>query len=162
MPPPADVDMLDPTEAANDEESAFISSMYPALQGEQSSLFAGFEFHDSPRQITSASVDPDGNLVATTDTLGRVLLIDLDTKQVVRMFKGVREASCAWIEVPRPNTTKAWQKKKILYLAIHSQQRRTIDIYRMRHGPRVHTMQVGRDAKLIQSATVHEESSYAR
>jgi YD repeat-containing protein len=34
---------------------------------------SGFEIHDSPRQIMSVTVDPDGNLAATTDTLGRVL-----------------------------------------------------------------------------------------
>jgi len=153
--------MLDPGEQEMERDNAFISSMFPALHGEQSNLFAGFEIHDTPRHITSVSVDPDGNLAATTDTLGRVLLIDLDTKQIVRVFKGFREASCAWIEIPRLNTEKAWQKKKILYLAIHSQQRRTLDIYRTRHGPRVHTLQLGRDAKLIQSVMFRETGPYA-
>ena len=146
-------------EAENDD--AFMSPMFPVLHGEQSNLFAGFEIHDAPRQITSASVDPDGNLAATIDTLGRVLLIDLDTKQIVRLFKGFREASCAWIEIPRSNVEKTWQKKKVLYLAIHSRQRRTVDIYRTRHGPRVHTIQVGRDAQIIQSEMIHETGPLA-
>lgn len=161
MPPPADAGMLDAGEREYENDSAFVSPIFPALHGEPSRLFAGVEIHDAPRHITSITVDPDGNLAATTDTLGRVMLIDLDTKQIVRVFKGVREASCAWIEIPRPNVTKAWQKKKILYLSIHSKQRRTVDIYRTRHGPRVHTMQVGRDAQLVQSSMLHESGAFA-
>lgn len=161
MPPPQDVDMLDPGVEEEDCNNENISPMYLSLHDEQSRLFAGFEIHDPPRQITSVSVEPDGNLAATTDTLGRVLLVDLDTKQIVRVFKGYREASCAWIEVPRPNIHKAWQKKKILYLAILSRQRRVIDIYRIRHGSRVLTTQVGRDAQLIQSQGMQEAKQYA-
>lgn len=161
MPPPEDVDMLDPREEEEDRNNENISPMYLGLHNEQSRLFAGFEIHDPPRQITAVSVDPDGNLAATTDTLGRVLLVDLDTKQIVRVFKGYREASCVWIEIPRSNVEKAWQKKKILYLAILSRQRRVIDIYRTRHGPRVLTTQVGRDAQLIQSAVMHDAKPYA-
>lgn len=155
------VDTLEQYEADVQRDMAFVSPMFPAIHGEPSSLFAGFEMHDSPRQITSVTVDPEGNLAATTDTLGRVLLVDLCTKQVARMWKGVREASCAWIEIPRPNVDKPWQKRKILYLAIHSRQRRTVDIYRTRHGPRVKSMQVGRDAQLIQSVCCQEMGSFA-
>jgi hypothetical protein len=150
-----------PNEEDFDTDMAFMSPMFPALHAEPSTLFAGFEMHDSPRQITSVTVDPDGNLAATTDTLGRVLLVDLCTKQVARMWKGVREASCAWIEIPRPNVDKALQKRNILYLAIHSRQRRTVDIYRTRHGPRVKSMQVGRDAQLIQSISCHDMGRFA-
>ena len=153
--------MHDPGEQEAESDTAFVSPLFPALHGEHSSLFAGLEIHDAPRQITSASVDPDGNLAATTDTLGRILLVDLCTKQVVRVFKGVREASCAWIEIPRPNVTKAWQKKKMLYLAVHSRLRRVVDIYRTRHGPRVHTRQVGRDAQLIQSVAFDDTVPFA-
>lgn len=156
-----DVDMFDIIDGEDDENNENVSPMYPALHNDYSRLFAGTEIHDPPRQITSVSVEPEGNLAATTDTLGRVLLLDLDTKQIVRVFKGFREASCAWIEIPRLDVEKAWQKKKILYLAIHSRQRRIVDIYRTRHGPRVITTQVGRDAQLIQSSVIHDNGSFA-
>lgn len=152
--------MLDPGVQEAESDDAFILPMFPALHAVQSNLFAGVEIHDAPRQITSVSVDPNGNLAATIDTLGRALLIDLDTKQVLRIFKGFREASCAWIEIPRSNAEKTWQKK-ILYLVIHSRQRRTVDIYRTRHGPRVHTVQAGQDAQLIPSVMMHETGPLA-
>eukprot|EP00957_Ditylum_brightwellii_P185733 14140625-Ditylum_brightwellii.AAC.1 len=62
---------------------------------------------DPPRRFTSITVDPNGNLAAAADTLGRVLLIDLETKQVVRLWKGVREAVCFWIQLPRPRTSSS-------------------------------------------------------
>ena len=113
-------------------------------------LFAGHEMHDAPRQVESFIVDPEGNLGATTDSFGRVMLIDLSTKQVVRMWKGFREASCCWLQVPRvvvPGSDA--QKKKSLFLVIHSRQRRVVEVYRVRHGPRVKSIQVDRDAQIV-------------
>ena len=106
-------------------------------------LYSGYELHDAPRIVTSVAVDPNGNLAATTDTLGRVFLIDLATKQVVRMWKGVRDASCCWME------GEASTGKGILYIVIHSRQRQTVDVWKMRHGGKVLTIQVGRDAQLV-------------
>jgi len=113
-------------------------------------LFAGSEFHDSPRQVESFIVDPEGNLGATTDSFGRVMLFDLSTKQVVRMWKGFREASCCWLQVPRSVLgSNAQPAKKSVYLVIHSKQRRVVEVYRVRHGPRVKSVQVDRDASIV-------------
>jgi Rab3 GTPase-activating protein regulatory subunit N-terminus len=123
-------------------------------------LYAGYELHDSPRQVESFIVDPEGNLGATTDTFGRVILIELSTKQVVRMWKGFREASCCWLEVPRPsvNSDVTQPLRKSLFLVIHSRQRRIVEVYRVRHGPRVKALQVGRDAQVVSCS---EWSSHA-
>lgn len=110
-------------------------------------LYPGYELHDAPRLVTSVSIDPNGNLAATTDTLGRVVLIDLATKQVVRIWKGVRDASCCWME------GKTSTGKGILYIVIHSRQRQTVDVWKMRHGGQVLAMQVGRDAQLVRYKT---------
>ena len=41
-----------------------------------------------------------GSLAVTTDTLGRVILWDLAAVTALRMWKGYREAQCAWLMLP--------------------------------------------------------------
>jgi hypothetical protein len=121
----------------------------PSINYAPLNLFAGCEIHDPPRQITFCTIDPEGDLAAFADTLGRVLLVDLASKQIVRMWKGFRDTSCYWIQMPQLNKQKPWQKAKVLYLVIHSRQRKVVEVWRTRHGPRVKSIQVGREAQLI-------------
>ena len=128
---------------------------FPSINLEPYKLYAGCEIHDPPRQVTQCTVDPEGDLAAIADTLGRVSLVDLSTKQIVRMWKGFRETTCHWMEVPRKTEVKG-QKNKILYLVIHSRQRRVVEIWRTRHGPKVKSLQVNREAQIV---TIREVSS---
>ena len=135
------------------------SGYFPNLRkvGSLIQLYAGQELHDAPRQIESCTIDPEGNLAATTDSFGRILLIDLSTKQIVRMWKGFREASCLWLQAPRNTSSSSSSEeqprhaRKSLFLVIHSRQRRIVEVYRVRHGPRVKSIQVGRDAQIVSS-----------
>lgn len=102
-----------------DEVLAFVPVVHKYLLPQQTLL-------DPPRKITSVSVDPLGNMVAVADTLGRVMLIDLCTKQIVRMWKGLRDSKCYWIV-----------HHSCTVLVIHSRQRSLIEFWRMMHGPRV-------------------------
>ncbi len=43
-----------------------------------------------------------GVLAAATDTMGRVLLLDVAAVAVVRLFKGCRDAQCGWLLLPPP------------------------------------------------------------
>lgn len=122
---------------------------FPSINFAPLNLFAGSEIHDPPRQVTHCTVDPEGDLAAIADTLGRVSLVDLATKQIVRMWKGFRDTSCYWIQTPQPTEQQPWQKSKVLYLVIHSRQRKILEIWRARHGPRVKQIQVNRDAQVI-------------
>lgn len=122
---------------------------FPSMNLDPIKLYAGYEIHDPPRQITSCSIDPEGNLAAITDTLGRVSLIDLASKQIVRMWKGYRDSVCHWIQTPRITSDKPWLKQKVLYLVIHSRQRKVVEVWRTRHGPKVKTLQVGRETQLL-------------
>ena len=128
---------------------------FPSLNLDPYRLYAGSEIHDPPRQITFCTVEPDGNLAAIADTLGRVSLVDLSTKQIVRMWKGLRDTTCCWLEVPRKSEVKPGQTQKILYLVIHSRQRRIVEIWRTRNGPKVKSLSVAREAQLL---TVRELS----
>ena len=105
---------------------------FPTINRTPIGLYAGVEIHDHPRQITHCTIDPNGNLAALTDTLGRVSLIDLTTKQIIRMFKGYREACCHWLQVPRIGTLLGPR----LFLLIHSRQRCVVEVWQMTHGSR--------------------------
>lgn len=117
--------------------------------------------YDPPRKVTSISIDPlDGRLMACCDNLGRVLLIDLESKQVVRVWKGFREAECKWFQCPYAVDGVLYSVK---YLAIHSKQRNVIEIYRMEHGPLVSKVDVkSSSANVIQCAVQIESGEMVR
>ena len=120
---------------------------FPTMNKAPIDLYAGVEIHDSPRQITQCTIDPVGDLAALTDTLGRVSLVDLKTKQIIRLWKGFRDTLCYWIRVPRSGAIS--ENKMLLYLVIHSRQRCVIEVWQMTHGKRVKCMKVGREAQVI-------------
>ncbi|KAJ1959629.1 hypothetical protein IWQ62_004534 [Dispira parvispora] len=54
--------------------------------------------HRHMNQITMAP--PEYQLAVMTDNFGRVHLIDIAQFEVVRLWKGLRDCQCGWIEVP--------------------------------------------------------------
>ena len=123
------------------------SSPFPSLCQHSIDLVPGQEIHDAPRQVEFCSIDPDGKLAAAADTLGRVILIDLRTKQIIRIWKGFRDARCYWIQSPHRKNDGG--KTIPLYLAIHSRQRRVLEVWPIRHGPRVVSIPLNQGAELI-------------
>ncbi len=118
------------------DNSASISaaSMFPSMHEENIKLPLGAAIFDLPRQIKDVSIDPvDGMIMACSDNLGRVQLIDLATKQVIRLWKGMRDSTCHWIQFPLDFEYGA---QIVKYLVIHCQERKVVEIFRMRHGPR--------------------------
>jgi hypothetical protein len=140
-----------------DVEEELPMTPFPSLWFPSTPLYPGYEFHDAPREMESCVVDPNGRLAALTDSLGRVLLVDLSTKQIVRMWKGFRDTTCHWIN--------SGDKKNNLsgvfpttHLAIHSRHRRVVEVWQVRHGPRVQLTQVDRDARLVSSMVGSSDS----
>jgi len=121
----------------NDENFKPVCKSEPHLMIERRSIA------DPPRNISSACIDSSGTFIAISDGLGRVIVIDIDSKQFVRIFKGLRDAQCHWIQTSE-NGTKA-----VSYLVIHSCQRHVVEIYRMRHGECVKSFPVEKGAKVI-------------
>jgi len=106
---------------------------------------------DPPRRISSVSVDPTGKFATIGDSLGRVLLIDLKSKQIVRMWKGLRESQCYWIQQYHSIDMGNYKKRQIvLYLVVHAKQRSIIEIWRMKHGGRVKVLSVEKKAHVLQ------------
>jgi hypothetical protein len=105
---------------------------------------------DLPRKILSVAIDPSGHYAAVPDTLGRVMLLDLKTHQIVRIWKGVRDARCYWIHafVARPSIdrqrsggeTMCYQMTQCRYLIIHAKQRQAVEVWSIPQGTRVAKM----------------------
>ena len=103
---------------------------------------ASYPFCDLPRKFETAVVDPTGSFMATTDNLGRVILFDLETNQPIRMFKGMRNVSCYFTELPCYDRHDKTSISTRLYLVIHLKQRGTVEVYRLQQGPRVAVLSV--------------------
>lgn len=98
---------------------------------------------DEPRRCQAVYPDPSGTLAAVTDSLGRVMLVRTSDLVVLRLLKGYRAATCAWLHAveqwpgqwegrPPPRTLPhgAWGP----YLAVHAPRRHCIDLWRATDG----------------------------
>ena len=85
--------------------------------------------HDPPRRGRTVSVAPRGAMAVGCDSLGRVLLFDLQAGSLtaVRLWKGYRDAQVAWVDAgPR------------LALAVHAAKRNgLLEVWLLQGGPRV-------------------------
>ena len=125
---------------------------FPSIWKMPVSLFPGPEFHDVPRVVEQCSVDPDGQYAALADGIGRVLLFDLSTKQIIRMWKGLREASCEWAKVKPVGITtdlNSTRRRSMTYLVVHSKQRRVVEVLPPRAGDRLASFQVSHDSRIV-------------
>ncbi|KAJ9153504.1 hypothetical protein P3X46_026933 [Hevea brasiliensis] len=113
---------------------------------------------DHPRKGEKLTLSPSGTLAAITDSLGRILLLDTQALVVVRLWKGYRDASCFFMEmlVKRDNagaSSSYYEPSKSDYclcLAIHAPWKGIIEVWQMRTGPRLLTIQCARGSKLLQ------------
>ncbi|KAJ1568545.1 Rab3 GTPase-activating protein non-catalytic subunit, partial [Nowakowskiella sp. JEL0078] len=122
-----------------------------------SSVAALFSLSDPASQrcikaLTLSSPSPAGKRggqqqrwAAATDSLGRVLVVDLLEGEVVRLIKGVRGAQTAWME----------SEKGILVLAVYS-ARGTLEVWAVRGARRIAKANVGIGLRLIQVAVGDE------
>ena len=100
---------------------------------------ASMVFCDHPRQFEKAIVDPTGTRAALIDNIGRIVLYNLDTKQILLILKGIRKAKIHFSELHHiDNCLKGGR----LFLVVHLIQAQRIDVYRLSDGSRVHALAV--------------------
>jgi Rab3 GTPase-activating protein regulatory subunit N-terminus len=123
-----------PADADSEDEDDHIIIRFPQVYAPATiQLTAAYEIHDSPRQIVSLTISKAYAVI--TDNLGRVQLLDLENHfQVIRIWKGHREATCVWAGGS---------------IIIYSRQRRSVEVYTL-HGKRLLSKQLHRDAEIIQ------------
>jgi len=149
--PSPQISTAEPTDQDEDALEQVIRKEAPTLVKYNRALV------DEKRRIESISIEPSNRrLAAAADQLGRGLLLDLKIGQVLRMWKGLREARMGWIEYTLPTNAQSTAnihnraaRRVQLYLAILSPQRGMVEIWQMRHGPRVKVVGVHPSAVLI-------------
>jgi hypothetical protein len=121
-------------------------------------LFSDLTISDSSRHALKIFEAPfldcgPSDLAVMTDNLGRVFLIDTDECQVIRMWKGMRDAQCAWAQVAyvKKDESSETSSTVILLLLIYC-SRGILEVYNMRHGERILILQVGGGLKLLQAS----------
>ncbi|KAJ3426383.1 rab3-gap regulatory domain [Anaeramoeba flamelloides] len=65
-----------------------------------------WKINDVKREVNNIYASPNSRFAALTDNFGRVLLLDTINFLIIRMWKGYRDAQCAWIEIPVENSSK--------------------------------------------------------
>lgn len=118
--------------------------------------------NDPYRQINHIYVCPPSTsaqrhtLAATSDALGRVILWDVVEGEMIRMWKGVRDAACGWVEAFEhelyQQQTPAGPPKVLQFLVIHSSKLGSLRIFQMRHGKQVGAFHIGPGWKLVPCA----------
>ncbi|KAG1474107.1 hypothetical protein G6F56_000553 [Rhizopus delemar] len=123
--------------------------------------------NDPYRQINQISLCPPSTssqkhtLAATSDALGRVILWDVIEGEMIRLWKGIRDASCGWVEVfeheiyqqqQQPPSPPETIPRVLLFLVIHSSKLGSLRIFQMRHGKQVGAFHVGPGWKLVSCA----------
>lgn len=115
--------------------------------------------NDLNRRINHISICPPSTssqrqtLAATSDALGRVILWDVIEGEMIRMWKGVRDAVCGWVEAFEHELysveSTCTPPKVLLFLVIYSSKRGFLKIFQMRHGKQVGAYHVGSGWQLV-------------
>ncbi|KAJ2720254.1 hypothetical protein GGI07_004726 [Coemansia sp. Benny D115] len=114
-----------------------------------------FAVRDSPRKVLDISLAPASyGLAALTDSLGRVMLFDLETCEVVHMLKGLRGSQCAWLEVKSGDSGPSDGARRRMFIVVYAGRRGTVDIFELGSLERpVASVSVGLGWKLVQCPT---------
>ncbi|KAJ3171776.1 Rab3 GTPase-activating protein non-catalytic subunit [Geranomyces variabilis] len=108
---------------------------------------------DPQRRVSTITLSPacprtgrTPPLAALTDNLGRVLLVDVEEGEIIRIWKGMRDAQCGWQQVWSAELARV-QLMLVIYTA-----RGVLEVFCVRHGPRRSAVFVGQDMRLVQTA----------
>lgn len=87
--------------------------------------------------------------------LGRVILWDVQSGEMIRMWKGIRDAVCGWVEKydddnGSNNGSTTTPARVLLFLVIYSERRGLVLTYQMRHGKQVGMYRIGQGWRLVQ------------
>ncbi|XP_037958048.1 rab3 GTPase-activating protein regulatory subunit [Teleopsis dalmanni] len=104
---------------------------------------------DGKRDGFSIVIAPNGKLAAVTDNLDRVMLVDTQKSVILRVWKGYRDAQCAFMPV-KEKTLKGIQsrKRKALFLIIYAPRLGCLEIWALQNGPKIAAFTVSKSGQL--------------
>ncbi|XP_030750579.1 rab3 GTPase-activating protein regulatory subunit [Sitophilus oryzae] len=109
-----------------------------------------FGLCDLRRTATEIVVSPNKKLAVVSDTLGRVILIDCFKGIAIKIFKGYREAQCAFLQVPDERRSKHRIGNKVAnFLIIYSPKKGTLEIFTLQQGIKIAVFSASKYSKLM-------------
>lgn len=105
---------------------------------------------DKRRQGDNIFLSPNNNYAATTDSFGRVTLIDVENGIAVRMWKGYRDAQLGWIQVREDSPHGNQEHSRVAqFLIIYAPRRGILEVWTAANGPRVAAFNVNKWCRLV-------------
>ncbi|XP_026732336.1 rab3 GTPase-activating protein regulatory subunit [Trichoplusia ni] len=110
--------------------------------------------YDGQRQGNVVAISPDRRLAAIADSFGRVAVLDVTRGHLIRLFKGYRDAQCAFVQIfdmndKKPQLSVVKDLRRAIFLIIYSPKKGLIDIRLMQKGDRVATFTATKNGKLL-------------
>ncbi|XP_043658733.1 rab3 GTPase-activating protein regulatory subunit [Drosophila teissieri] len=106
--------------------------------------------YDGKRDGLTLAVAPGGRLAVVTDNLDRVMLVDTHQAIILRVWKGYRDAQCAFVPVKEKSVRGIkTHKRKALFLVIYAPRMGCLDIWALQNGPKVAAFNVSKSGQLI-------------
>src|SRR3989338_8653427 len=106
------------------------------------------------REIFHADLDYTGKYLATSDSLGRIMIFDLSSMTVTRVLKGYREAQCYWFFTGDSNDTE--NELHIELLLIFASRRGILECWTI-DGKRLFASTVGTDKRFVKASGIFIE-----
>ncbi|XP_052275243.1 rab3 GTPase-activating protein non-catalytic subunit-like isoform X3 [Dreissena polymorpha] len=110
-----------------------------------------FGLPDQRREGLCVSLSPNNTYAVTTDSFGRVILIDIAQGIAIRMWKGYRDATVGWVEVKEEEESHSHvrQCRSAQFLVIYASRRGILEIWLAGNGPRVAAFNVSKHCQLV-------------
>uniref|UniRef100_A0A146KRM5 Rab3 GTPase-activating protein non-catalytic subunit n=2 Tax=Lygus hesperus TaxID=30085 RepID=A0A146KRM5_LYGHE len=92
-------------------------------------------------------MSPQKNLSVVCDSLGRVILVDTHSGIALRMWKGYRDAECAFIPVDEDKGSGS--SRKALCLAIYAPKKAIVEVWALQQGPKIISFVATKNGRLL-------------
>lgn len=117
--------------------------------GKETSMRSGSRIYDGKRDGFSIWIAPGNEIAVIADNLDRVILIDCRRGVALRVWKGYRDAQCAFIKV-KEKTLKGdkSERRRALFLIIYAPRLGCLEIWGMQNGPKVAAFTVSKNGQL--------------
>lgn len=109
---------------------------------------------DQPRAVHGMCVHPTGSWAAVADNLGRVVVVDVPSLILRRMWRGYRDAEMAWVSAPEEEdhgeaAAAGRAASHEFLLLIYAPRRGLLEVWPMPVGKRLASLDVGTDGHLV-------------
>ncbi|XP_017858668.1 PREDICTED: rab3 GTPase-activating protein regulatory subunit [Drosophila arizonae] len=106
--------------------------------------------YDGKRDGLTLILAPGGKLAAVTDNLDRVMLVDTQQAIILRVWKGYRDAQCAFVPIKERSVRGIkTHRRNALFLVIYVPRLGCLDIWALQNGPKVAAFNVCKSGQLV-------------